>query len=54
MTSNQLQWAAISTAVAVGLGLLVYDTRNKKVKKTEATNVKMKIEEVPCNAFSRP
>lgn len=46
MTSSQLQWAAISSAAALGLGLLVYDLRNKTVETTEATNVKLKIEEV--------
>ena len=46
MTSSQLEWAAISGAAALGLGLLVYDIRNKKVQATEETNVKLKIEEV--------
>ena len=46
MTSSQLQWAAISGAAALGLGLLVYDLRNKTVETTEPTNVKLKIEEV--------
>jgi hypothetical protein len=46
MTSNQLQWAAISGAAALGLGLLVYDMQNKKVETTEVANMKLKIEEV--------
>lgn len=46
MTSNQLQWAAISGAAALGLGLLVYDIQNKKVETTVDTNLKLKIEEV--------
>jgi hypothetical protein len=46
MTSNQLQWAAISGAAVLGLGLLVYDLQNKKVPTTEETHVKLKIEEV--------
>jgi hypothetical protein len=47
MTSNQLQWAAISGAAALGLGLLVYDLRTRKVATTEDANIKLKIEEVP-------
>jgi hypothetical protein len=46
MTSSQLQWAAISGAAALGLGLLVYDLQNKTVETTEATSVKLKVEEV--------
>jgi hypothetical protein len=46
MTSNQLQWAAISGAAALGLGLLIYDIKNKKVETTVDTHVKLKIEEV--------
>jgi hypothetical protein len=46
MTSGQLQWAAISGAAALGLGLLVYDMKNNKVETTVDTNLKLKIEEV--------
>ena len=46
MTSNQLQWAAISGAAALGLGLLAYDLQSKKVETTEETDIKLKIEEV--------
>jgi hypothetical protein len=45
-TSDQLQWAAISGAAALGTGLLIYDSLGSKVKKTEAANVKLRIEEV--------
>jgi hypothetical protein len=45
-TSDQLQWAAISGAAALGAGLLIYDLAGKKVKTTEDANVKLKIEEV--------
>jgi hypothetical protein len=44
--SNQLQWAAISGAAALGLGLLIYDIKTKSVETTVNTNVKLKIEEV--------
>ncbi|KAH7067110.1 hypothetical protein FB567DRAFT_259699 [Paraphoma chrysanthemicola] len=46
MSSDQLQWAAISGAAALGLGLLMYDMQNKKVESTVDTNVKLKIEEL--------
>jgi hypothetical protein len=46
MTSNQLQWAAISGAAAIGLGLLVYDLQSRKVETTEDTHVELRIEEV--------
>lgn len=49
MTSSQLQWAAISGAAVLGLGLLIYDMQNRKLETTEATNVKLKIEEVRQN-----
>ncbi|KAH3920712.1 hypothetical protein HBI56_012770 [Parastagonospora nodorum] len=44
--TNQLQWAAISGAAALGLGLLIYDIKTKSVETTVDTNVKLKIEEL--------
>jgi hypothetical protein len=46
MTSNQLQWAAISGAAALGLGLLAYDLQSRKVETTVDTHVELRIEEV--------
>ena len=49
MDSLQLQWAAIFAAASLGIALLVYDIKNKKVPDrfvTEDANVKLKIEEV--------
>jgi hypothetical protein len=44
--TNQLQWAAISGAAALGLALLIYVIKTKSVETTVDTNVKLKIEEV--------
>jgi hypothetical protein len=46
MTSNQLQWAAISGAAVLGIGLLIYDIKSRKVETTEDANVELRIEEV--------
>lgn len=47
MISDQLEWAAIAGAAALGVGLLVYDLQSKKpIFATEATHVKLEIEEV--------
>lgn len=49
MDSLQLQWMAIFAAASLGVALLIYDIKNKKVPDrfvTEDTNVKLKIEEV--------
>jgi len=49
MDSIQLQWAAIFAVATLGVALLIYDIKNKKVPArfvTEDVNVKLKIEEV--------
>jgi len=49
MDSLQLQWTAIFAAAILGIALLIYDIKNKKVPArfvTEDANVKLKIEEV--------
>ena len=40
------QWTAITAAAALGLGLLAYDMKTKKVEVSEECNVKLKIEAV--------
>ncbi|KAE8824199.1 hypothetical protein HRS9139_09381 [Pyrenophora teres f. teres] len=49
MDSLQLQWAAIFAAATLGIALLIYDIKNRKVPArfiTEDANVKLKIEEL--------